>query len=312
MITPQLDLFQDRLPEKPYCTDHLEQGLYVRPSHIAARKRYIQVNPPWLRSWLVFDIDRQGAVLAWEDAGLPEPYWCSVNQDNAHAHLSFGLDAPVLLGQHDRQHPMRYLAAVESAMREALGGDPGYSGLVTKNPLNKHWKTLWSRNSGIYDLNYLSEFLDLPKHAPKRRKPEKVGLGRNVDTFDFLRYRAYATVRGWKSEGGQGIYVRWQAHLYDLALQYTHNEHPTPLDHKECHHIAKSVARWTWTHFDAEASDERFRALQSHRGKKGGRPPMEDKQASARLMKAKGMSYNDVAKALGVSRRSVIGWCKKP
>ena len=43
----------------------------------AIRKRYIQANPPWLRSWLIFDIDRGGAALAWDDAYLPEPFWTS-------------------------------------------------------------------------------------------------------------------------------------------------------------------------------------------------------------------------------------------
>lgn len=32
----------------------------------------------------------------------------------------------------------------------------------------------------------------------------------------------------------------------------------------------------------------------------------------AELMKSQGMSYNEIATDLGVSRRSVINWCKKP
>jgi hypothetical protein len=205
---------------------------------------------------------------------------------------------------------MRYLAAVEAAMRAKLDADPGYSGLITKNPMHKSWRTFWHPVGGLYCLDDLSEFLDLPKFVNKRDKPECVGIGRNVSTFDYLRYLAYRSIRGWKAEARQGGFVYYQAHLYDLAQQYTHNEHPSPLDRRECHHIAKSVARWTWNRFDIEASDKRFSELQSARGKLGGRPAMEDKQASARLMRAKGMTQRAIAQELGVTERSIRNWLR--
>ena len=311
MLPDQLQLLEARLPSKPYCSDDLTQGLQIRPANIATRKKYIQANPPWLRSWLIFDIDREGAVVAWDDADLPEPFWSSQNPVNGHAHLCFGLDAPVLLGRHDRQKPMRYLAAVESAMRVRLDADPGYSGLITKNPRHPHWRTFWNRSGGLYELGELVEWLDLPKFINKRDQPERVGIGRNVATFDHVRYIAYRCVRGWKSQGGRGVFVRYLNHLHDLALQYTHNEHPSPLERNECHHIAKSIARWTWTHFDVEASDRRFSALQSWRGRMGGRPAMEDKKASARLMRSQGMGIRAIARELGVNHQSVSNWTRE-
>lgn len=309
-MVEQLELFEQRLPRKPYCSDSLVEGVKVRPERQARKRRFIQVNPPWLRSWLIFDVDRETGALAWEDAGLPEPYWSSQNPANGHAHLAFGLEAPVLLGKHDRAEPMRYLAAVETAMRAAMGADPGYSGLITKNPLHSHWRTLWSYRAGVYDLDYLTEHLDLPKFVNRKRDPEEVGLGRNVTVFDWLRYYAYRSVKGWKRAGGQGVYVRWQAHLYDLALQ-RNGEFPQPMDHKECYHIAKSVAHWVWTVFDPDASDERFSRLQSYRGKQGGRPAMADAQASAQLLRAQGMSNRAIARELGVDEKSVRLWVRK-
>lgn len=312
----QLELFQSRLPSKPYCSENLAEGLYVRPKATATRMKYIQANPPWLRSWLIFDVDRPGAALAWYDSHLPEPFWVSQNPMNGHAHLCYGLDAPVLLGYHDRQRPMRYLAAVESAMRAKLEADPGYSGLITKNPAHKAWKTFWHPSGGMYCLDDLSEWLELPKYINKRDKPERVGIGRNVDTFDHIRYIAYRSVRGWKAQGGRGVFIYYQNRLHDLAQQHTHNEHPQPLGYKECYHIAKSVARWTWNHFDIEASDRRFSELQSRRGKKGGRPAMEDKQTGAKLMRVQGMSKAAIARELGVHRNTVNNWLaevhKKP
>jgi len=249
--------------------------------------------------------------MAWDYAHLPEPLWTSQNPENGHAHLCYGLDAPVLLGHHDRQKPMRYLAAVETAMRTKLKADPGYSGLITKNPMHRDWRTFWHPVGGLYSLDDLSEWLELPKFINKKNRPERVGIGRNVDTFDHLRHLAYRMVRGWKAQGGRGVFVYYLNHLHDLSQQYTHNEHPNPLDTRECYHIAKSIARWTWHHFDIEASDKRFSALQARRGSEGGRKASaayEEKRVSARLMKAQGMSQKAIAEELGVHRNSVRNW----
>ncbi len=262
----QIELFESRLPQRPYCTDELETGLRIRDPRCAARCRYIQANPPWLRAWMLFDIDRPGGALAWEDAFLPEPAWSAMNPENGHAHLAWGLEAPVLLGQHDRAKPMRYLAALEAAMRAALESDAGYSGLITKNPMHPGWRVAWGRS--LYTLGELEDWLELPKHAP-RRKPERVGLGRNVQTFDHVRYTAYPAVRAWKL-AGSGAYVYWLNWLYSVALDFTHAEHPQPLDHRECHWIAKSVAHWVWTRFDPDASDARWSQRQAARGRRGG------------------------------------------
>ena len=38
-----------------------------------------------------------------------------------------------------------------------------------------------------------------------------------------------------------------------------------PMDNREAYHIARSVAKWTWSKFDVEASDARFSKLQGFR-----------------------------------------------
>ena len=94
----QLDLFCSGLPRRPYAVDQLGHRLLITSAPRAMRQRYIQVNPPWMRVFLVFDVDRQEAALAWEDADLPPPLWTAVNRENGHAHSGWALDAPVLLG----------------------------------------------------------------------------------------------------------------------------------------------------------------------------------------------------------------------
>ena len=136
----QPDLFlQERIPHKPYCTDDLSYGIRPRSYKTAITRRYIQVNPPHLRTFLLFDLDYAGAALAWEDNNLPMPAWAAINRENTHAHIAYALSAPVLTADFGgRQAALRYLAAVEAAYRAKLGGDDGFSGLITKNPVHPH------------------------------------------------------------------------------------------------------------------------------------------------------------------------------
>ena len=207
---------------------------------------------------------------------------------------------------------MRYLCAVESAMRERLGADPAYGGLMTKNPAHGHWRTMWGPEHR-YTLDELAEYLPgLEKHIPRKR-PELVGLGRNVDCFDWLRKYAYREVRLWYAKREQGIYVAWLTHLYHRALNFTANEHPTPLDHREVHHIAKSVARWVWRNFSAEG----FSARQAGVGRLAGRASGEARRTATAERDAaivasvlQGQSRRAVAREYGIVE-SVVRYVMK-
>ena len=132
-----------RWPRRPYCTDDFEQGVRIRSLKQALNRCYIQANPPHLRVWSIYDIDRPAGGLAWEDANLPPPSWTTVNKTNGHAHLVYGLRVPVLTSSMEaRQAPLRYLNAVEAAFRAKLDSDDGYSGLITKNPAHPLWWTI--------------------------------------------------------------------------------------------------------------------------------------------------------------------------
>ncbi|WP_440998139.1 replication initiation protein [Arhodomonas sp. SL1] len=298
----QLTLFAARLPHRPYCTDELG-SLQIRGQRQALRRRYLQVNPPTLRFWSVFDIDRPGAVLAWDDAGLPAPSWAAMNPDNGHAHVAWGLSAPVLTSDAARREPLRYLVAIESAYRAALEADPAYGGLVTKNPAHRHWRVLWG-DTMARELGELADWVDLPRHLPARDvRPENVGLGRNCNVFELLRHWAYREVRAWKLARSHGAFIYWQQECYSRALRYN-GDLPCPMDPSECWHIAKSVSRWVWTRFDITASDQRFSRLQAARGRKKGE---SKRQAGLRLLAA-GATVSEVQQALEVAPRTVKYW----
>lgn len=313
----QLELFDaDRWPRKPYCTDDLEAGLRVRSLLHALKKPYIQANPPHLRVWSIFDIDRPGAALAWEDAGLPPPSWTAVNKENGHAHSVWGLRAPVLVeacrhvkGREMRTEPLRYLCAIESMFRIGLRADNGFSGLITKNPIHPLWRTLRGPRLA-YDLSELGEYLPgLEQHFPKK-KVEQIGLGRNVTLFDELRQWAYKAVRQYQGEGGLTGWNAWMSAANSRALVYN-GDFQTPLHFREVWHIAKSVAKWTWKRFDVVASDEKFAKLQEHRGKLGAAKRWgnnEDKVASARIMAAAGRTVREIAEELDVGKSTVARW----
>ena len=250
-----LDLFLDktRWPTKPYCSDD-KTARMIRSLDHALRQPYIQANPPHMRVWSIFDIDRPYAALAWEGVNLPPPSWSACNTENGHAHLVYGISAPVLVDSPDmRQGPLKYLCAVEAAFRAKLDADSGYTGLITKNPAFPDWRVLRGPRMS-FDLGELAEYVDLKKFAPKR-KPEEVGLGRNVTLFDNLRHYAYREIRGYK-RAAQCAYVYWQKDLYDQAMT-RNGDFVNPMDHREVYHVARSVAKWVWRKFDIAASDER-------------------------------------------------------
>lgn len=248
----QTDLFlQERLPLKPYCTDDLTAGIRPRSYAHAIKRRYVQVNPPHLRVFLLFDLDYAGAGLAWEDTMLPMPAWAAVNRENGHAHLAYALSAPVLTADYGgRQTALRYLAAVEAAYREKLKGDDGFSGLITKNPVHPFWKLLRGVPDAVkgYDLPYLAEFVDLDRFKPYvgRSNVEAVGLGRNCTVFNLVSRWAYKNVLAFKQEGftRQG----WLKAVNEQCLR-VNGDFPTPMLENEVKCIAKSIGNWVWTRF---------------------------------------------------------------
>ena len=104
----------------------------------------------------------------------------------------------------------------------------------------------------------LAEYVDLTRFTPKRNKnPEEIGLGRNVTLFDELRKWAYRQVKKYKADGG---YKEWldACNAWALNRNGEFKAPSGPPDKREVWHIAKPVAKWTWTRFDIAASDKRF------------------------------------------------------
>lgn len=271
-LAKQAELFP-MLPRRAQCREERGSAPVIRRCTPAMLRKYpyIRINPPKLAMWLGFDIDRPGALMAWEEAGLPPPACGAADPQSTRGHLLYPLDAPVLVGDGARDAPLRYLAAVEAGMRARLEADPQFSAgsHSVKNPWHDTWRTYWGP-AHAWGLGELAEWVDLPRHLPKRGlRVESIGYGRNCALFDRLRLWAYRAIRRYWG-GGERNYIFWAQCVYGQALEMngdlgqvggSWHSLSGPMDEKEVYHIAKHVSSYVWKKF----SPEKFSEIQKGR-----------------------------------------------
>jgi hypothetical protein len=228
--------------------------------------------------------------LSWYDNDLPAPYWTSKNPENGHAHIAYRLKVPFCTSDIAHSEPIRYAAAIQSAMTERLKADRGFAGLLTKNPLHSHWQNeFWTEYE--YTLDELADYLDLKGHP--LRGSETSGLGRNCELFDNTRQWAYRAIREFWAPNYKR---KWNAAVYD-KVESTNSQFNVPLPVSEVKAIAKSIANWTYREF----TPEKFRQSQAKKGAKGGKVSKRKAvESSERTLKP----WED----LGISRRTYFRW----
>ena len=307
-----LEQFTGNLPNKPYCSDNMGFGLQIRPKHLALLKRYIQPNHPYYTHFFVFDLDYPTAYidLFYSMVGVPVPNLIVENPENGHAHYVYQLKTPIYHTNASNDKPIKYANAVYMALRTVLDADISYSGLITKNAVHKHWRTHVLREQP-YTLDQLSERLDLTTRQINKqiKVDEAVGLGRNCCVFHTVRHWAYVEVRQYRAKTFNQWLESVIAQCCSINAQFT-----APMQYNEVKGIAKSIARWVWKR-DGYAYQE-FIDRQTRKGQLGGlkggkvrSAQYEAKRKQAVRLKAKGMNNTEIAKQLGVDRRSVFNWC---
>jgi hypothetical protein len=240
--------FFANLPRRPYCSDDLSHGLAIRRRELAAEKAYVQPNTPGLKTWMVFDCDHDGAYGAWDGANLPPPNMAVMNRENGRGHLFYLLHS-VCTSNAARIAPLRFLANIEAAYTQKLGADLSYTGLIAKNPLSARWKT-HDLHAKPHTLAELAEWVDLRAHmqAPENRALRITnGLGRNCTLFDRLREWAYSRVNLYREQAGTAGGEMWGQACLIQARSF--NDFATPLGESEVRATARSVAKWTWRHY---------------------------------------------------------------
>lgn len=302
-IPPEHQFFAQNLPHKPWCSDDLQQGLMVRPKQQALAKKYLQYNPPAQVKIMVFDIDRQvNGVEYFEQHNAPKPNRIVGNPENRHAHALYFLEAGVCRSDAARLKPLKFLTAVEGALCRLLEADPGFAGLVTKNPLHPSWETLVVHDH-LYSLAEMADRLDLSAASANEKVYRDAGVGRNVLTFDEVRVWAYSSIRGYWGPGGfQGWLQAVTERVAGVNCQF-----PQPLPFAETQAIAKSIAKWTW----ARITPAGFHEAQAARGRRSGavrREASEQDRGTAKRLRAQGRSIRQIAEELMVSVGTVHSW----
>lgn len=283
----QLELFENSLANRPYCSDELLYGVQVLPKSEAVFKKYIQTNQPALFGFLTQDCDYPNALEWCLEQNGPPPNFSVINKKNGRSHLFWGLNAPVCRTEIAHRKPLEYLACIQYALREKVKADRGYTGLIAKNPLSSHWLVVEVRKD-FYDLNELAEYLEVPAKLPSHARV--LGVGRNCTLFDSGRRWAYKQVLKYRLTGDRdGFYEAVEHALEDM------NDFPDPLPFSEVRQIAKSIAKWTWKHYTKQWSDKDFSLIQAHRGRLGGL-----KSGSVRYENS--VSKEKPWEALGISR----------
>ncbi|MFG3398745.1 replication initiation protein [Streptomyces parvus] len=264
------------LPLRPYATNQLREGIRRERRPVAMTRRYVEANPSALSNLLVVDVDHSDAVLrAVSSVGShPLPNAVVENPVNGHAHAVWALEEAVTRTEYARRKPLAYAAAVTEGLRRALDGDAAYSGLMTKNPLHTSWSTEWL-HGGLHTLGGLEEALG--GHMPpgrwretKRFRTNITGLGRNCSIFETARTWAYREVRH-HFGSPDTLHTAIHAEVHTRNAEFTE-----PLPGVEARAIANSIHRWITTRSrmwkdGAAVYEATFVAIQSARGKKGGR-----------------------------------------
>ena len=291
--------FQERLPQKPYCSNELAFGVKVRPRSIALAHKYIQLNSPWLKWCLVFDLDYPATSYAAYDVDLPEPTFYVHNWKNGHAHLIYALKSPVYTCDNARLKPLRYAAAIEGAYTRRLEADPGYAGLIAKNPWRDDFWSVVGYKGLTYSLEDLSCHVEGELRPLPRRAKETWGLGRNCTLFDRVSRWAYKAVRQYWEPGRVG--GEWDRDVLGKCDEIN-GEFPSPLPSGEVRCTARSIARWVWRRFTAAGLSE------WHRRQVGKRWSVESKKDEGLELLRSGLTAEEVSEACGASLRTVRRW----
>ena len=205
----RLNFYQD-LPKKPYCSYGKGTKTYIRSKKHAIQYPLIQVNHVHTVQYLIFDIDAPDAYLHFFDVNLPTPTWIAKNKKNGHCHVCYELKTPVCKTANAKLEPLRYLASIEYTYAKKLGADLRYSGLLTKNPVDRDWEVTLL-NPRPFELGELADYVDL-ETKPKKTENEKnevSGLGRNCIMFDVVRKWAYKAIRACLDDGYDSWYQKY-------------------------------------------------------------------------------------------------------
>ena len=289
--------------QRPYCANE-DSHIVGRFNSEYAYKTFakIELNPPHAYAAIILDVDTPTDAGWPSGTPTPVPSWLVLNtrartptRRPGGLHVVYALEVPI--ARHNAAHtaPLSFLAHVADRLSHHLGADSGYTGLITRNPINPgpecftHWGRMFP-----YTLGELDQLL--PKGTPPSRR--LTGIGRNVDLFRSMISEVFHP-RWAPILGAQGWSEAWLVHVRGQNAAMFAPEGLLP--ETECRSIAKSCFRY-WT---LQYDPGRFSALQ--RARNGLRwhdnPDFDfDRQATdVRELKSMGLKQITIAAVVGLS-----------
>ena len=250
----------NQLPSYPFILT--ERGVYRRPLAEALKHPRIQLNASNSTAVVTIDVDSDSWIAECarrRERNLAVPSWIVYRYSNHRSHVAFVLKIPVHKNAESSRRALWYLSAITAYLQESFNGDPGYTALITRNPIFKSDElcTQWengkhARRSG-HTLKQLAHGMPDEIEAVSRKRLLENSIGRNCSMFDTLMKIA-------------GSKQNRSLELLPVALTLNAQfEHSLP----ECEiaTTVKSVERYrrNWIYYDHSP------AKQADRGRKGGK-----------------------------------------
>ena len=262
----------------------------------------LEVNPPNAYSVISLDIDDVDHLpqRAW-GRGKPSlpPTWIVQSLDTGKMHLGYILETPVQRNPDSMAGPLLKLADVADRLTYHLGGDPGYGGLITRNPLAP------GPDTHVYWQSFLPYSLgQLDKRLPKAKRPRGerlTGIGRNVDLFRAMVKVAHQPRwhRLIEAEGWDGA---WLEHVRSENVVMWH---PDVLADVECRSIAKSCARYSLQNFSEKKVSERSRRKIGKRWHDDYDYDFDTRNAAILSLDGMGFRQREIAEVMGIGQPRV-------
>ncbi|MAO81488.1 MAG: hypothetical protein CMH82_12680 [Nocardioides sp.] len=283
-----------------------KDGLREMKRERALGMKFIRTNAASAANLITVDLDDEDAAgLAMDaavDGRLPYYSYLVRNEATGHAHIGWFIQG------HARSKNQQHLFdAIREAFTKILGGDPGYTGYTTRNPLveDEQW-TEWG-TARTYSFSELLDFVPFEVReqveAVRQERAQKFADGDlTLDPDSKTRNDDLFRVCGQHLRGKQGR---------ENFLTYAHEhvaarnqEFTTPLPDWEVRDITRSITGFTLTRMAmpvSQGDSEAFKAAQRRRAARAKHVRQAPKKYSRVLeMLEAGAAAKDVGRALNI------------
>lgn len=276
----------ERAPSWPLCGETPQQAGREesrRPADYALAQRFCQLNPRGRLGVIVLDLDHHHGLNLLD---APPPTYTTINLQSGHQQPGYILLDPV--SRHGAAHegPQRYADDVRRGLNEQLGGDPSFSGFLSRGPLHPDHLTrlvsgrLWTLGELLRDLPPLRT---LPRREAVKAAEAADIEGRNCAAFEALRHVAYRLHDQGVTGAALVRQVQHQAEELNRAIFAQHVA--GMLAPRELAGIVRSICKWTDANHHPTTGSNRSR---THSRDRAAPLPEAEQRARMRQGQAKG------------------------